>query len=331
LAYGDSFLADSDNAAPQAKEQGMDSIVDMLFFPQLFKCGFAEKANYSKDDPMDFLLKQSYGEGRCLLKPAGKGIVVCVTDYSYRRSTEIVWKQPEYFHLSLWHGSINGILEHIGKKDVVFHQHFPAGFHHRAMGLSFLPDFFEAFIGLRHGVSRDELERAIGALSRFPPPPEAAVVLKQMGDAACYGGAGNAWFEAKTMELISLLLDWHIHLELKSPLRLTEYDRAGIAEALAFVEEHFTEAISLNTLAKEAAMSISKFTAAFKRHTGLSAAAYISRFRMEKAADMLKNTSVPIGEVAVMVGYKHHASFSAAFQEQFGIVPGVFRKVIHKI
>ncbi|MDR1147037.1 MAG: AraC family transcriptional regulator [Spirochaetaceae bacterium] len=304
----------------------MDTIVDMLFFPQLFKCGFAEKANYSKDDTMDFLLRQSYGEGRCLLKPAGKGIVVCVTDYSYRRSTEVVWKQPEYFHLSLWRGSINGILEHIGKKDAVFRQYFPAGFHHCAMGLSFLPDFFDAFMGLRHGISRDELEKAIGALSRFPPPPETAIVLKQIGDAARRGGAGNAWFEAKTLELISLVLDWHRQLETKAPPRLTEYDRAGIAEALAFVEQHFNEPISLGTLAKEAAMSISKFTAAFKRYTGLSTAAYISRFRMERAANMLKNTSVPIGEIAAMVGYKHHASFSAAFQEQFDVVPGAFRK-----
>jgi AraC-like DNA-binding protein len=194
------------------------------------------------------------------------------------------------------------------------------------VGVSFLPDFSDAFLGSRHGISRDELVRAIDALNRFPPPPEAAVVLKQMGDAACHGGAGNAWFEAKTLELISLALDWHRRLTVIDLPQLTERDRMGIAEALRYVEEHFTEPISLNTLAKRAAMSISKFTAAFKRHTGLSAATYISRFRMEQATNMLKNTSVPIGEIAAMVGYKHHASFSAAFQEQFGMVPSVFRK-----
>ena len=79
-------------------------------------------------------------------------------------------------------------------------------------------------------------------------------------------------------------------------------------------------------LAKLAAMSMSKFTVAFKIHTGLSASSYIRRLRMDKAVELLKNTSCPLGEIASAVGYKRHASFSAAFREQFGIVPTVFRK-----
>ena len=303
----------------------MDSIVDMLFFPQLFKCGFAEKAKYSREDPMDFPLRPSYGAGRCLLKPVGKGIVVCVTDYSYQRPVESIFEQPEYFHIALWHGSIKGILAHIGKEDM-FCKYFPVGYHHCAVGVSFLPDFFDALLGLRHGISRDELERAIDALNRLPPPPEAAVVLKQMGDAACYNRAGNAWFEAKTLELISLTLDWHRQFETKAPLRLRKQDQEGITEALCYAEKHLADPLSLEMLAKQAAMSMSKFTAAFKIHTGFSASEYIRRLRMDKAVELLKNTSCPLGEIASAVGYKRHASFSAAFREQFGIVPAVFRK-----
>ncbi|MDR1900898.1 MAG: AraC family transcriptional regulator [Treponema sp.] len=302
----------------------MDSIVDMLFFPQLFKCGFSEKAKH-RNGPMYFSLRRSYGEGTFLVKPVGKSLAVGVSDFCYRQPIEIVWEQPEYFHINFGCGSLRGILGNIVKNDV-FRGHYPSGFHNCNVGVSFLPDFFDDLLGQRHGISRDELEQAIDALGRFPPPPDAALVLKQIGEGASSGGTGNAWFEAKTLELISLLLDWHRRLDVTALPQLTEHDRAGITEVLTFVEEHFTEPISLNILAKLAAMSVSKFTVAFKRHTGLSATTYISRFRMEKATNMLKKTSVPIGEIATMVGYKHHASFSAAFQEQFGITPGEFRK-----
>jgi AraC-like DNA-binding protein len=302
----------------------MDSIVDMLF-PYVFKCGFLQKGKSIGDGPMNFSLKQSYGEGAYLLKPAGKSLVVSVTDLNYRRSFELAWEQPEYFHISLWRGNIQGIFGQIGKNNV-YRQNIPAGFHHCQVGVSFLPEFFDVLLGLRHGVSRDELERAIGALSRFPPPPEASVVLKQMEDAACYAGAGNAWFEAKTLELISLVLDWHRRLKTMSPPRLREYDQAAIAEVLCYIGEHPGDTLSIEALAKKAAMSVSKFTAAFKIHTGLATAEYIRRLRLEKALDLLKKTSAPLGEIAGTVGYKNHASFSAAFKEEYGVIPSAFRK-----
>jgi AraC-like DNA-binding protein len=218
-----------------------------------------------------------------------------------------------------------GIFGHIGRNNV-YCQHYPAGFRHYAMGVSFLPDFFDALLGSRHDISQDELIQTLIALNQFSPPPGAALVLKQMGDAACDGNAGNAWFEAKTLELVSLVLDWHKRIGTTAPPHLNDQDQAGIACALRYAEEYFAGSVSLEVLSKQAAMSLSKFTAAFKLYTGLSAAAYIRRLRMEKAMDLVKNTSCPIGEIAAAVGYKHHASFSDAFREEFGVAPVVFRK-----
>jgi hypothetical protein len=47
---------------------------------------------------------------------------------------------------------------------------------------------------------------------------------------------------------------------------------------------------------------------------------------MEKVVKLLKNTQVPIGKITVMTGCKHHMSFSAVFQEQFGVTPSAFRR-----
>jgi two-component system response regulator YesN len=121
-------------------------------------------------------------------------------------------------------------------------------------------------------------------------------------------------------------LDWYRRRNAEVQPGLKENDQAGIAEAMQYAAEHYSEPLTLEILAKQAAMSISKFTAAFKTHTGISAASYIRRIRMDKAMGLLKNTSAPLGDIAGMVGYKHHSNFSAFFREQFGVTPGTFRK-----
>jgi transcriptional regulator GlxA family with amidase domain len=73
-------------------------------------------------------------------------------------------------------------------------------------------------------------------------------------------------------------------------------------------------------------MSLSKFITVFKTHTGLSAASYIRRIRMDKAMDLLKNTSASLKDIAGIVGYKHRTRFSVLFREHFGVAPGEFRK-----
>jgi transcriptional regulator GlxA family with amidase domain len=107
---------------------------------------------------------------------------------------------------------------------------------------------------------------------------------------------------------------------------LKEQDQLGIAEAIRYAEEHLSGPLTLQALARQAAMSMSKFTAAFKTHTGLSPACYIRRLRMDQAMYLLKNTTAPLSDIAGIVGYKHQSRFSTLFREQFGVMPSEFRK-----
>ena len=302
----------------------MDSIIDTVYVPQMLRHGFVETADRNTGDALVFAPKKFQGTGAFRLRPAGKALAVSVTDFTLRESLELVWRQPEYFLIGFQWGTQAGVLGHIGKNDT-YTGRFQAGFYNRGMSVCFLPDFFDAFLGMRHGVSIRALTSALDALNCFTPPPEAALILKQIGEASIAGDIGNAWIEAKTLELLTVVLDWHRRLDAKESRQPAAQDMAGISEALRYIENHFAEAVSLETLAKTAAMSVSKFTAAFKRHTGFSAGAYLNRLRMERAVHLLKTTQVPIGEIAAMAGYKHHASFSAAFQERCGLAPSALR------
>jgi AraC-like DNA-binding protein len=298
----------------------------MLFLHRISKENLLERTKIAKGGHIELIPRQSYAGGTYLLKPAGKSLVISSANLSFRQPFEYTVKdQPDYFCIGL-SPRFTGIGGACVDKDKIYRQHLPTGFLHSGVGVLFLPEFLDAFLNSRYGISPDEVARAIDALGKFPLIPDAAVILKQIGNASFTGDVRNIWIEAKTLELISLILDWHRRLETAVSPPLKEQDQAGISEAMRYADEHCSGPLNLEVLAKEAAMSISKFTAAFKIHTGVSAATYIRRTRMDKAMDLLKSTGASLGDVAGMVGYKHQSRFSTLFKEQFGFAPSVFRK-----
>ena len=58
---------------------------------------------------------------------------------------------------------------------------------------------------------------------------------------------------------------------------------------------------------------------------GESPIAYVRRTRLGKAAMLLKQTDLTLGEVARRSGYATEASLSRAFKRSFGVTPGAYR------
>jgi AraC-like DNA-binding protein len=304
------------------RETSMNALFEMISSQGLSREGLLERTKITGDGHIELIPRKSCAGGMYLLKPAGKSLVVSVANITFRQPvTYTARDELDYFCVSLCRGSMRGITGVHMEKDKVYRQHIPAGFSNCGVGVSFLPEFFDLFLNSRHGVSPDEIAQAVKALGKAPLIPDAAVILTHIGEASVTGDAGNIWLEAKALELISVVLDWRRRLGAASGPPLREHDRLGIAEALRYAEEHISGPLSLGALARQAAMSISKFTAAFKKHTGLSAAAYVRRFRMDKAMYLIKNTTAPLRDIAGMTGYKHYARFSSLFREQFGLTP----------
>jgi AraC-like DNA-binding protein len=304
----------------------MDSLIEMLYLHRLSKENLLERTKIAGDGHIELIPRRQYAEGNYLLKPVGKSLVVSAANLGFRQPYEYLVKdQPEYFCIGI-SPRFTGIGGTCVDKDKGYRPRLPTGFLHSGVGISFLPEFVDTILNSRYGISPDEVVRAIDALGKFPLIPNAAVILKQIGDASFTGDAGNIWIEAKALELISVVLDWHKRLTARVAPPLREYDRLGIAEAMRYAGEHISSPLSLEALARKAAMSVSKFTAAFKVHTGISAASYIRRFRMDQAMYLLKNTTAPLSDIAGMVGYKHQSRFSTLFREQFGVMPSEFRK-----
>jgi AraC-like DNA-binding protein/mannose-6-phosphate isomerase-like protein (cupin superfamily) len=96
------------------------------------------------------------------------------------------------------------------------------------------------------------------------------------------------------------------------------------------INQHFREKITIAELAGVAGMSPRNFQRLFAQINRLTPSNYILEKRLEKSRELLKNTSLDIGRVAIESGFKENSYFSKTFKQRFGISPRQFRNVITK-
>src|SRR3546814_7750662 len=86
-------------------------------------------------------------------------------------------------------------------------------------------------------------------------------------------------------------------------------------------ERHWTTA----SMAESAGMSRSLFCKSFREAVGATPIHYLKTVRLELAASLLRQTGLPLSEVAHRVGYKSDEAFLRAFPSGYGVTPGRFR------
>ena len=72
------------------------------------------------------------------------------------------------------------------------------------------------------------------------------------------------------------------------------------------------------------------FIADFKQHTGSSCTEFIIQVRLNKACDMLINTSNPVLEIATAVGFNNLSNFNRQFKRYYELTPSQYRKQFSK-
>lgn len=101
---------------------------------------------------------------------------------------------------------------------------------------------------------------------------------------------------------------------------------ARIGRALAVIHAEPARRWTSNELAGIAGLSRSAFADRFSRIVGLTPIAYVARWRLNIAADLLDSQPTSIGDVARRVGYASDPAFNRAFKAQFQSSPAQFRK-----
>ena len=101
---------------------------------------------------------------------------------------------------------------------------------------------------------------------------------------------------------------------------------AQIGASLGFIHQSPELDWTVQSLAAKVAMSRSAFASRFARLVGEPPLAYVTRWRMQKAAGLLRQSSSTLADIAERVGYDSEAAFSKAFKRAVGMAPGAYRR-----
>ena len=138
-------------------------------------------------------------------------------------------------------------------------------------------------------------------------------------------GEQARWCVWKSVELLYLLSAPEKVETDTAPALEREVARA-LADTRRYMEEHLDEPLTISTLSRRACLSATIFKAGFRRLYGLPVHAWLRQRRMERAAELLRDSSLSVLGVAQSVGYSSASQFTAAFRRQYGVTPAQYRK-----
>ena len=99
----------------------------------------------------------------------------------------------------------------------------------------------------------------------------------------------------------------------------------GVERALAFIEAHLGERLTLPAIAHDLGVNPYHFAHLFKRSLGIAPHQYVMRRRVERAKVLLAQTHLPIADIAFALGFANQSHFSALFRRATGLTPHAYR------
>lgn len=113
---------------------------------------------------------------------------------------------------------------------------------------------------------------------------------------------------------------------------LTAADKADennpISLSVNYINENYSKNITVDEISKSAHLSSSQFSRNFKKHTGTSPYDYLLSVRLARAKELLKNTNLPISDIAYQTGFASDSNFIYFFRKNEGISPLKFRNTL---
>ena len=116
--------------------------------------------------------------------------------------------------------------------------------------------------------------------------------------------------------------------EAESPLPgLKKGDKSKyVLEAMDYIGVHYSDpGITISAIAQDLGLSEGHLSHTFKKETDYTLLNYLTRYRIQKAMELLRDCRVKVYEVAEQVGYRDITHFSATFKKVTGMSPSEYQ------
>ena len=114
-----------------------------------------------------------------------------------------------------------------------------------------------------------------------------------------------------------------------APKKVRISDEARAKELMLYMEEHYSEKITLDELAERIHVSKSECCRCFKRALHMSPVDYLLKFRIYRAAVLIQEdapVSRSFADLALHVGFNNASYFNKVFREYIGCTPSEYKK-----
>ena len=105
-----------------------------------------------------------------------------------------------------------------------------------------------------------------------------------------------------------------------------ENNDARLNQLMAWLEDHYAEDVSWETLAEKFSLSLRTLHRQLKQHTGLTPQRYLNRLRLIKARHLLRHTDDSVTDIAYRCGFGDSNHFSTLFRREFSWSPRDIRQ-----
>ncbi len=100
----------------------------------------------------------------------------------------------------------------------------------------------------------------------------------------------------------------------------------AVEKVREYIDAHYTQSLSLTEMAEMVYVNPNYLSTSFKRLTGYGFVDYVIRRRMDRAAEILRETELGIAETAELTGYENVRHFSRLFRKVWGKTPSEYRE-----
>ncbi|MDQ6420177.1 response regulator [Paenibacillus sp. LHD-117] len=137
-----------------------------------------------------------------------------------------------------------------------------------------------------------------------------------------------------TRSLADMLI-WIRHTVMKvieAPKETEAEPTASVVQSVKhFIVTHLEQSdLSREEIAKHAFLNPDYLARVFKKETGIAIIDYLVQERVKKAKELLNQTDMSVGNIAMAVGYSHFSHFSKMFKKHTGLNPNEYRQLNEK-
>lgn len=133
--------------------------------------------------------------------------------------------------------------------------------------------------------------------------------------------SGRLYIDSLSTALAARLVRDHSTLSTPSNTVTGGMSGRKLKELLSFIEDNLSQELGLSELARVADLSTSHLNVLFRQSVGMPVHQYVIRRRVERAATLLRDTSMSIGEVALEAGFSHQSHLASHMRRVMGITP----------